>query len=100
MWWGRPARIRLGQYIEIGSRTIYSGYNQEVVVAKTLLDIPDELMEEARKTLGPRATKAETVRVALKEMVRRHKLEEMMARLDAGSLSDLDDPEVVRSAQR
>ncbi|HWE68925.1 MAG TPA: type II toxin-antitoxin system VapB family antitoxin [Acidimicrobiales bacterium] len=69
-------------------------------MTRTLLDIPDDLMEEARKTLGPRATKAETVRVALREMVRRHKLEEMMARLDAGALSDLDDPDVVRSAQR
>lgn len=69
-------------------------------MTRTLLDIPDELMEEARKTLGPRATKAETVRVALREMVRRRKLEEMMARLDAGALSDLDDPDVVRSAER
>lgn len=73
---------------------------QEVVVTRTLPDIPDELMEEARKTLVPRATKAETVRVALREMVRRRKLEETMARLDAGALRDLDDPDVVNSAPR
>jgi hypothetical protein len=62
-------------------------------MTKTLVDIPDELM-------GPRAAKAETVRAALGELVRRRKLEEVMARLDGGTLRDLDDPEVVRSAQR
>jgi Arc/MetJ family transcription regulator len=69
-------------------------------MTKTLVDIPDELMAEARRVMGPRATKAETVRAALGELVRRHKLEEMMARLDGGTLRDLDDPEVIRSAQR
>jgi Arc/MetJ family transcription regulator len=74
--------------------------NSEVAVTKTLVEIPDELMEDARKAVGPKATKAETVRIALAELVRRRKLEAMMARLDEGALSDLDDPEIVRSAQR
>jgi Arc/MetJ family transcription regulator len=69
-------------------------------VTRTLVDIPDELMEQARRVVGPNSTKAETVRVALAEMVRRHELRGMMARLDAGALRDLDDPEVIRSAQR
>lgn len=69
-------------------------------MTRTLVDIPDELMAEARRVMGPKATKAETVRVALGELVRRRKLEEMMARLDGGTLRDLDDPEAVRSAQR
>jgi Arc/MetJ family transcription regulator len=69
-------------------------------MTKTLVDIPDELMDEARQLLGPAATKAETVRVALAEMIRHRKLRAMMDRLDAGALRDLDDPDVVRSAQR
>ncbi len=69
-------------------------------MTKTLVEIPDELMDAARKAVGPKATKAETVRLALVELVRRRKLEAMMARLDEGALSDLDDPEIVRSARR
>lgn len=65
-----------------------------------MVDIPDGLMAAARKVVGPNSTKAETVRTALAEMVRRRQLTEMMARVDAGALSDLDDPGVVRSAQR
>jgi Arc/MetJ family transcription regulator len=71
-----------------------------VTVTRTLVDIPDELMEKARRVVGPGATKAETVRLALTEMVRRRELTEMMVRLDGGALKDLDDPEVIRSAQR
>jgi Arc/MetJ family transcription regulator len=69
-------------------------------VTRTLVDIPDELLEEARSLLGTGTSKAETVRVALAEMVRRRKLAAMMDRLDAGTLGDLDDTDVVRSAQR
>jgi len=69
-------------------------------MTRTLVDIPDELMDRARRVVGPKATKAETVRVALAELVRRRNLETMMDRLDGGALSDLDDPEVIRSAQR
>jgi Arc/MetJ family transcription regulator len=69
-------------------------------VTRTLVDIPDELMDQARRVVGANATKAETVRVALADLVRRHELTEMMARLDEGALKDLDDPEVIRSAQR
>jgi len=69
-------------------------------MTRTLVDIPDELMEQARRVVGPKATKAETVRTALAELVRRRNLEEMMTRLDGGALSDLDNPEVIRSAQR
>lgn len=70
-------------------------------MSKTLVDIPDDLMAEARAIVGPNATKAETVRRALHEMVRRHSQQaavEWLASTDA--LGDLNDPEVRSAARR
>lgn len=70
-------------------------------MARTLIDIPDELLAEARAILGPRATKAETVRRALSEMVRRHRQREAVEWLaSTDALADLNDPEVRGSARR
>lgn len=43
-------------------------------MAKTLIDIPDELMSAAMELFGT-ATKAETVRLALAEGVRRRRVD-------------------------
>jgi hypothetical protein len=70
-------------------------------VAKTLIDIPDELLAEARAIVGENATKAETVRRALAEMVQRHRqlaMVEWLASTDV--LDDLNDPDVRASARR
>ena len=70
-------------------------------MAKTLIDIPDDLMAEARAIVGKDATKAETVRRALTEMVRQHRQRdavEWLASTDA--LDDLNDPEVKAAARR
>jgi Arc/MetJ family transcription regulator len=45
---------------------------------RTTLDIPEELLEEARKKLGFKS-KTDTVIVALRELVRRGRLEEIKA---------------------
>jgi hypothetical protein len=65
-----------------------------------LVDIGSESIEKARKVVRTAATNADTVRVVLAERARRRRLGEMMTRIDAGALSDLDDPSVVHSAQR
>jgi Arc/MetJ family transcription regulator len=71
------------------------------VVAKTLIDIPDELMAEARAIVGPDSTKAETVRRALTEMIRRHRQREAVEWLaSTDALGDLNDPEVRAAARR
>lgn len=41
-------------------------------MSKTLIDIPDELLDEAKELLGTR-TKADTVRQALAESIRRRR---------------------------
>jgi Arc/MetJ family transcription regulator len=68
-------------------------------VARTLVDIDDKLLEAAMEVSGS-ATKRGTITVALQDMVRRARLREHMDSLDHAALADLDDPAVVRSAQR
>jgi Arc/MetJ family transcription regulator len=43
---------------------------------RTTLDIPEELIEEARRVLGFKS-KTDVVVLALKELVRRHRIEEL-----------------------
>ncbi|HEX2252333.1 MAG TPA: type II toxin-antitoxin system VapB family antitoxin [Thermoanaerobaculia bacterium] len=43
---------------------------------RTTLDIPEDLMEEARKRLGFKS-KTDTVVLALRELVRRQRIEEL-----------------------
>lgn len=70
-------------------------------MTKTLVDIPDELMEAAREALGPGASKAETVRTALAEFVRRRR---QAATIDwftgTDIIADLRDPAVREAARR
>ncbi|NNH70237.1 type II toxin-antitoxin system VapB family antitoxin [Nocardia uniformis] len=47
-------------------------------MAKTLIDIPDDLMEQARQVTGG-ATKTETVRTALRLLVRQQQQHDAIA---------------------
>lgn len=68
-------------------------------MARTLVDIPDDLMENARRIIGPGATKAETVRTALELMVRRaHQTEALRWLAEADPLADLRDPDLKKRA--
>lgn len=70
-------------------------------MSKTLIEIPDDLLDEARAVVGPNASKAETVRTALTQMVRRRR---QAATLDwfaaSDAIGDLNNPDVRRSARR
>ena len=55
---------------------------------RTTLDLPDELVESARKALGFKS-KTDTVVVALRELVRRHRLEDLKGLLGRVEL-DID----------
>jgi Arc/MetJ family transcription regulator len=70
-------------------------------MSKTLVDIPDELMAEARLALGPGTTKADAVRTALTNLVVRHRQEATIDWLVSDDpLADLRDPAVRSSARR
>ena len=57
---------------------------------RTTLDLPDELLESARKALGFKS-KTDTVVVALREVVRRHRVDELKSLLGRVEL-DIDVP--------
>lgn len=68
-------------------------------MARTLVDIPDDLMERARRVIGPGATKAETVRTALEIMVRRARQTEALRWFaETDPLADLRDPSLRKRA--
>lgn len=70
-------------------------------MTRTLVDIPDELMEEARAIVGPNATKVETVVRSLREMVQRHRQLDTTAWLaDDDPLASLRDADVRTAARR
>ena len=62
---------------------------------RTTLDLPDELLETARKALGFKS-KTDTIVMALRELVRRHRLEQLKALLGRVEL----DVDVERSRRR
>jgi Arc/MetJ family transcription regulator len=62
---------------------------------RTTLDLPNDLVESARQALGLKS-KSDTVVVALRELVRRHRLEELKTLLGRVEL-ELD---TVRSRRR
>lgn len=62
---------------------------------RTTLDLPEDLVESARKALGFKS-KTDTIIVALRELVRRHRLEELKALLGGVEL----DVDVERSRRR
>lgn len=57
---------------------------------RTTLDLPEDLLESARKTLGFKS-KTDTIVVALRELVRRHRIDELKALLGRVEL-DVDTP--------
>jgi hypothetical protein len=62
---------------------------------RTTLDLPTELLDSARKALGFKS-KTDTIVVALRELVRRHRLEELKSLLGRVEL----DVDVERSRRR
>ena len=62
---------------------------------RTTLDLPGSLLEEARQALGF-SSKTDTVVLALRELVRRHRLDELKALLGRVQL----DVDVPRSRRR
>lgn len=55
---------------------------------RTTLDVPDNLLEEARKLLGFKS-KTDTVTLALRDLIRRRRLEELKAMMGSVRL-DID----------
>ena len=62
---------------------------------RTTLDIPEELLEEARRTLGFKS-KTDTIIVALRELLRKHRIEELKQMMGHVRL----DVDVARSRRR
>ncbi|MBA3641286.1 MAG: type II toxin-antitoxin system VapB family antitoxin [Acidobacteria bacterium] len=62
---------------------------------RTTLDLPDDLLDSARRALGFKS-KTDTIVVALRELVRRHRLEELKSLLGRVEL----DVDVDRSRRR
>ncbi|MCI0548309.1 MAG: type II toxin-antitoxin system VapB family antitoxin [Candidatus Rokubacteria bacterium] len=65
---------------------------------RTTLDIPEELIEEARRVLGFKS-KTDTVVVSLRELIRRRRIEELKTLLGAVRL-DVDIPTSRRRPRR
>lgn len=65
---------------------------------RTTLDIPEELIEEARRILGFKS-KTDTVVLSLRELIRRRRIEELKALLGAVRL-DIDVPASRRRPRR
>jgi Arc/MetJ family transcription regulator len=68
-------------------------------MAKTLVDIDEHQLEEARRVLGTR-TKKDTVNAALAEVVALAARRRDLERFRSGRLDDLGDPEVAMAAWR
>ena len=65
---------------------------------RTTLDLPEPLIEEARRSLGFKS-KTDTVVVALRDLVRRKRIEELKAMLGSVRL-DIDVPKSRRRPRR
>lgn len=65
---------------------------------RTTLDLPGELIEEAQRLLGFKS-KTDTVVVCLRELIRRHRIEELKALLGKVRL-DVDLPASRRRPRR
>ncbi|MGK5628529.1 type II toxin-antitoxin system VapB family antitoxin [Streptomyces sp. URMC 123] len=60
-------------------------------MARTVIDLNDEMLAEAAKIFGT-TTKVATVNAALEDAVRRRRRQRFFAWLDEGGLPDLDAP--------
>jgi len=65
---------------------------------RTTLDIPEELIEEARRVLGFKS-KTDAVVLSLRELIRRRRIEELKAMMGSVRL-DLDLPSSRRRPRR
>lgn len=72
-----------------------TGIRLTLSLMRTTLDLPEELVESAREALGFKS-KTDTIIVALRELVRRHRLEELKGLLGRVEL----DVDVARSRRR
>lgn len=68
-------------------------------MTKTIIDIDDDLMKRAMEATG-KGTKKHTVTEALELVVRRSEALKYIELLKGGLASGLDDPELIRDAQR
>jgi Arc/MetJ family transcription regulator len=70
-------------------------------VAKTLIDVDEDLLERARAIIGPNTTKKDAVNTALSRLVRMHHQRETIDWIIATDpVADLRDPEVRAAARR
>jgi len=65
---------------------------------RTTLDIPEELIEEARKLLGIKS-KTDTIVVSLRQLIRRKRIDELKERMGTVSL-DIDVPKSRRRPRK
>lgn len=65
---------------------------------RTTLDIPEELIEEARQLLGFKS-KTDTVILSLRELIRRHRIEELKEIMGSVEL-EIDIPDSRRRPRR
>ncbi len=71
-----------------------------ITMTKRLIDIPDELLDEAMTALGAK-TKAEAVRAALRRVTQQERQRAVVEWIiESDPLADLRDPEVQASAWR
>ncbi len=68
-------------------------------MAKTLIDLDEDLLARAREILGT-STKKDTVHAALREVVRRAAVDEYLRLGREGAFSDLADPQAMARAWR
>ncbi|MDN5934220.1 MAG: type II toxin-antitoxin system VapB family antitoxin [Pseudonocardia sp.] len=68
-------------------------------MAKTVVDLDDELLAEAARVLGT-TTKKDTVNRALAELVGRRRRQDLVEWLGSDPLPDLRDPGVLEQAWR
>lgn len=68
-------------------------------MAKTVIDLDDELLARAAEHLGTK-TKKDTVNTALERVVRAAAFDRFVEFAKEGGLDDLSDPEVMKQAWR
>ncbi len=78
--------------------TVLTGIHSKVLSMRTTLDLPDGLVEEAQRLLGFKS-KTDTVVLALREVVRRDRVEELKDLLGSVEL-DIDIPRSRRRPRR
>ncbi|HKT01467.1 MAG TPA: type II toxin-antitoxin system VapB family antitoxin [Rugosimonospora sp.] len=68
-------------------------------MAKTVIDIDENLLVRAQKILGT-PTKKETVNAAMREIIRRAAVEQFIEMGHSGAFRDLADPDIMAQAWR